>query len=131
MFLILGKDHILRCFHNVCRHRAYPVLASKRIGCRPNLGCKYHGWTYDLRGNLIKAPKFDNLEGFRKEQNSLFEVHTEVDDSGVVYVNLSTKPSGKAHVDVGKFSKGRVDSWEIDGRFNWKMTGETQHPTAC
>ena len=123
LFLILGKDYVLRCFHNVCRHRAYPVVSTKRVGCTPILGCKYHGWTYDLKGNLVKAPKFDSCDGFRKEQNSLFEVHCEIDDKGVVYVDLTTKPGRNTSVDVKKFSQGRVESWEAEAEFNWKVAG--------
>jgi nitrite reductase/ring-hydroxylating ferredoxin subunit len=123
LILVLGKDHLLRCFHNVCRHRAYPVISSNKVGCRPNLGCKYHGWTYNLRGDLIKAPKFEDAEGFRKDQNSLFEVKTEIDDDGIVNVDLSSKPDQNAVLDTNKFSKGRMENWEVKGAFNWKMAG--------
>src|SRR5436309_583740 len=41
----------LRAFHNVCRHRAAPVL-TEPCGVAPKLRCRYHGWTYDLAGRL-------------------------------------------------------------------------------
>ncbi|OCT45188.1 hypothetical protein CLCR_05999 [Cladophialophora carrionii] len=121
LILVLGKDHVLRCFHNVCRHRAYPVISSNKVGCRPNLGCKYHGWTYNLSGKLIQAPKFENAEGFRKDQNSLFEVKTEIDDDGIVTVDLSSESKGNPVLDINKFSKGWTESWEVNGAFNWKV----------
>jgi phenylpropionate dioxygenase-like ring-hydroxylating dioxygenase large terminal subunit len=124
LFLILGKDHVLRGFHNVCRHRAYPVIASKLSGCSLVLGCKYHGWSYDVKGKLVKAPKFDKLEGFDKKSNSLFEVHVRVDDSGAVFVDVGSKPSPTiARVDVNKFKNGVVETWESEGQFNWKVAG--------
>ncbi|ETI21495.1 hypothetical protein G647_07842 [Cladophialophora carrionii CBS 160.54] len=121
LILVLGKDHVLRCFHNVCRHRAYPVISSNKAGCRPNLGCKYHGWTYNLSGKLIQAPKFENAEGFRKDQNSLFEVKTEIDDNGIVTVDLSSESKGNPVLDISKSSKGWMESWEVNGAFNWKV----------
>lgn len=124
LFLILGKDRVLRGFHNVCRHRAYPVISSKPSGCSLVLGCKYHGWSYDVQGNLVKAPKFDEIEEFDKKSNSLFEVNVQVDQSGVVLVDVDSIPSAKrTRVDVDKFSKGVVESWELEGRFNWKVAG--------
>lgn len=123
LFLVLDKDHVLRCFHNVCRHRAYPVVSTKPVGCTPILACRYHGWTYDLKGNLVKAPKFGDLKGFRKDENSLFKVHTKVDTNGVISVDLNTEPSPDAIVDVKKLSQGCVETWESEGPFNWKVTG--------
>lgn len=124
IFLVLGKDSVLRGFHNVCRHRAYPVVSAKRAGCTPVLSCKYHGWSYDLRGNLVKAPKFDGLEGFNKSENSLFEVSVRVDVDGVVFVNVGALPDPpSAPMDVGRFTKYRVESWEVEAGFNWKFAG--------
>ncbi|KAK5064333.1 hypothetical protein LTR84_000166 [Exophiala bonariae] len=121
IFLVLGKDSVLRGFHNVCRHRAYPVVSTKRSGCTPVLSCKYHGWSYDLRGNLVKAPKFDGLEGFTKAENSLFEVSVGVDGDGVVFVNVGALPGPSTAVVVARFSKYRVESWDVDVGFNWKF----------
>jgi phenylpropionate dioxygenase-like ring-hydroxylating dioxygenase large terminal subunit len=123
LFLILGKDNVLRGFHNVCRHRAYPVVTSRQSGCSLVLGCKYHGWSYDTKGNLIKAPHFDKVEGLDKKTNSLFEVNVEVSDSGVVLVDVGSEPRANAPLDVGRFNKGLVESWETEGNFNWKVSG--------
>lgn len=38
-FVIMGKDNELRAFHNVCRHRAFPVV-KKQCGSALVLGCK-------------------------------------------------------------------------------------------
>ncbi|KIW64663.1 hypothetical protein PV04_09581 [Phialophora macrospora] len=107
LILVLGKDHVLRCFHN------------------------YHGWTYNLRGELIKAPKFEDAAGFRKDQNSLFEVKTAIDDDGIVNVDLSSKPDQNSVLDINKFSKGRMESWEINGAFNWKVAGMRDSISLC
>ena len=54
-FVIRGKDGALRGFHNVCRHRAGPLLR-KGAGRCAALTCRYHGWRYDLEGRLKSAP---------------------------------------------------------------------------
>ncbi|KAJ9648137.1 hypothetical protein H2199_001915, partial [Coniosporium tulheliwenetii] len=72
LILIRGRDDVVRAFHNVCRHRAYAV-ARKETGKSLVLRCGYHGWCYDARGRLVKAPHFEGVEGFAREENGLFE----------------------------------------------------------
>lgn len=129
-FMILGKDHVVRSFHNVCRHRAFPV-ARKQSGSATVLGCRYHGWSYDTKGALIKAPFFDKIPGFDKSQNSLYEILTKQDSNGFLHINVSTlkdaassRPAEPAK--VGKVSKisadcALLDTLEFKGRFNWKI----------
>ena len=60
----------LRAFHNVCRHRAAPVLCDP-CGTVTKLRCRYHGWTYDLAGRLRGAPEFEGVADFRREDFGL------------------------------------------------------------
>jgi choline monooxygenase len=60
----------LGAFINVCRHRAARV-ATEPAGKTSRLRCRYHGWTYDLRGHLRGTPEFDGVSGFRREDNGL------------------------------------------------------------
>ena len=43
--LIKNKEHQIEAFHNVCRHRAYPILDKEddQAGKRSILSCNYHG----------------------------------------------------------------------------------------
>jgi phenylpropionate dioxygenase-like ring-hydroxylating dioxygenase large terminal subunit len=88
--LIKGKDHTIRAFHNVCRHRAFPVL-QKSEGSTLVMGCKYHGWSYDTLGKLVKAPQMDNVEGFQKAEYPLFGIHTHTTSHGHVFVNFDAE----------------------------------------
>lgn len=103
------------------------------------LGCKYHGWSYDVKGQLVKAPMFDGVPGFRKEENGLFEVPLRVSEgSGMVWINLDAARTSEG-VDDGegceveavdlflglKQRKCRwVDGRTVEGGFNWKSAGE-------
>ena len=73
LLAVRGDDGIVRAFHNVCRHRAAPLLRDES-GCVGKLRCRYHGWTYDLAGNLRGTPEFDGVCDFRKEENGLVPV---------------------------------------------------------
>ena len=66
IFIIKGRDHRLRAFHNLCRHRGTQLL--RAVGkTQKAITCPYHDWTYDLEGKLISVPKreteFPNLKG--------------------------------------------------------------------
>lgn len=61
--VLVDGDGDLRAFHNVCRHRAGPLVDDGEARCRA-LVCRYHGWTYDLDGRLVRARDFgdDDLD---------------------------------------------------------------------
>ena len=60
----------LNAFFNVCRHRAARVCTDD-CGTATKLRCHYHGWTYDLSGNLRGVPEFDGVQNFAREDNAL------------------------------------------------------------
>jgi phenylpropionate dioxygenase-like ring-hydroxylating dioxygenase large terminal subunit len=134
-FLILGKDDVLRAFHNVCRHRAYEVTRKER-GSSTILGCRYHGWCYDTKGQLTKAPEFDTVPGFDKKKNGLWEIHVKVSAQGLVFVNIDAakvvEDSMLEELDTRtkyrnmSLSK-RMAEWRYEGNFNWKLAGECIH----
>ncbi|TAQ88841.1 hypothetical protein B7494_g2859 [Chlorociboria aeruginascens] len=127
ILLILGKDQQLRAFHNVCRHRAYAV-AKKEFGSSTVLGCRYHGWSYDTQGRLTKAPEFENVDGFDKSLNNLWELKTEI-CGPMVFVNFNAEKVSKLDLYdetdlVERLAAQRIQcigEWKIQGRFNWKL----------
>jgi len=54
LVVVRDREGTLRAFHNVCRHRAGP-LVTDAAGSRPSLVCRYHGWSYGLDGSLLAA----------------------------------------------------------------------------
>lgn len=56
IFIVKGRDHRLRAFHNMCRHRGTQLL--RAVGkAQKAITCPYHDWTYNLEGKLISVPK--------------------------------------------------------------------------
>jgi phenylpropionate dioxygenase-like ring-hydroxylating dioxygenase large terminal subunit len=106
-------------------------VTKKEVGSSTVLGCRYHGWSYDTRGKLIKAPEFDNVEGFDKSENGLWEVNTEVWES-MVFVNFDNRGQAASLSLKGQGQKLRrwkvakmkvVGEWKMEGAFNWKLIG--------
>ena len=57
IFVRRTGDGSLRAFHNLCPHRAGPLVFEGE-GCSKNLVCKYHGWAFDTEGALLSARDF-------------------------------------------------------------------------
>lgn len=70
--LIITRDEegTLRALVNVCRHRGAEVVREE-CGHRSAFQCHYHGWTYNLKGELRSAPGMKYEEHFDKTQFSL------------------------------------------------------------
>ncbi len=86
--VVLRDGDVLRGFHNVCLHRAGPVAHG--CGKRQTLQCKYHGWTYTLKGELLRAPEMEDAEFFNRDEMRLRGVA--VDAWGpLVFANLDGK----------------------------------------
>ena len=56
LLLLRDGEGQVRVFHNVCRHRAAPLVWDGEQVNVPALQCRYHGWRYGLDGALLRAP---------------------------------------------------------------------------
>jgi choline monooxygenase len=83
--VVRQDDGTLRAFHNVCRHRAAPLVTAPAGGCAGGLVCPYHGWSYELDGTLRRARDF----GCDPGPLGLLPVGVE-EWRGLVFVNLDT-----------------------------------------
>ncbi len=66
----------LRAFANVCRHNGTQVAEGE--GRLDALVCPYHGWTYNLRGQLTKAPRLAGIESFDRGDYNLSQIGLQV-----------------------------------------------------
>ena len=96
--MIRDDTGTLRAFYNVCKHRAHELLSGE--GKTTRITCPYHAWTYDLTGQLKRAPETENLKNFRLEEICLDSVQVE-EFCGFVYVNLDPQASSLAKSSVG------------------------------
>jgi choline monooxygenase len=91
LLAVRGRDGALRAFHNVCRHRAGPLVQGLSGRCEGELVCAYHGWRYALDGRLRAATGFGTVDGFDPREFGLLGVRLET-WRGLVFVNLDEAP---------------------------------------
>lgn len=66
-----GRDGELRAFLNVCRHRGTKLVTEACGHDRKAFVCPYHGWTYDLAGQLTHIPHAEGFPGVDRAQRGL------------------------------------------------------------
>lgn len=79
-----AEDDRLRAFVNVCRHRG-GSLADTPCGTGRRLTCGYHGWSFDLEGQLRGIPMSDGFDQLDRSQFGLMELPL-VERHGLVFV---------------------------------------------
>jgi phenylpropionate dioxygenase-like ring-hydroxylating dioxygenase large terminal subunit len=135
--LCMDREGNVHGFHNICRHRAFPVVTEDH-GNAKIFACKYHGWSYGINGKLAKAPRFEDVPGFQKENHGLFPIHIHIDALGFIWVNLDASPTPEVAwdddfhgVDTQErfrnfdFSQYKFDhTWEMQGDYNWKTLAD-------
>jgi choline monooxygenase len=127
IIVIRGKDSVIRAFYNVCRHRGGPLATSD--GCVSHLQCQYHGWTYDLDGQLKGVPSFEGVLNFDKPSFGLIPIEV-AEWEGFLFVRLESGGVGMSELLSGiserigepKLSELQFHSQiSYDVKCNWKI----------
>ena len=138
LFMLRGKDGVIRVFQNICRHRGM-ILVTEPRRIEGAIRCPYHSWCYSHQGDLVVTPHVGGPG---------HNTHPELDQStlglievpchvwrDVVFVNLSGKaPSFEdlheglmarwAEFDVPLYHGGPYGKIQLDCATNWKLAVE-------
>jgi len=127
--VVRGSNGKLKAFANVCRHRGSLVCLESH-GHADKFSCPYHGWAYDIDGNLTAARSM--VSGFDPSEYGLNKVPLEV-IGGLIFVCFSDNPPGieSARREMAEpmgmfdFENLRVAACkEYDIPANWKLAVE-------
>jgi choline monooxygenase len=127
LFVIRDREGVLRAFHNLCPHRAAPILSDGDGRCDV-LRCRYHGWTFATDGRLVATPNFGEAAWFDKKEHGLVPVRVD-SFRGLVFVCLDEKapplldflgdlPALLEPYPIETF--GKLDQAEFAMAANWK-----------
>jgi choline monooxygenase len=126
LVVVVDDDGALRAHHNVCRHRAGP-LVHEGGGRVPSLVCRYHGWAYGLDGRLRSARDFGETDGFDPAEVSLTSASAEA-WRGLVFVNLDLDRNAPPLLEaLGTFAD-ECEPYPIE---ELTLTHQAQHDLAC
>jgi phenylpropionate dioxygenase-like ring-hydroxylating dioxygenase large terminal subunit len=127
LLLARGEDGELRAFRNVCRHRSTPLLSTAGTCRKKALVCPYHGWTYELTGNLIHVPHVEAFAGRERARNALVRAHV-AERHGLVWASPSPfeldallEPIAEELAAAGAGTGQLFRRSEREVRGNWKL----------
>ena len=86
--IVRSPDGNLKAFANVCRHRG-SLVCLEQSGTIRKFSCPYHGWVYDLNGNLIQVR--DMPDDFDKKDYGLHGLSLDI-VHGLVFICFSDNP---------------------------------------
>jgi phenylpropionate dioxygenase-like ring-hydroxylating dioxygenase large terminal subunit len=129
-----GPDEY-RAFHNICRHRGnklvwndFPKEGTSGV-CR-NFTCKYHGWRFDLQGELTFVQQEEEFFGLNKADYPLASVQIDTWE-GWLFVNLDPENTTDLREYMGALGKGlegypfekmtQVHKYRAEIGANWKL----------
>lgn len=135
VLLVRGKDDTIRAFHNMCAHRGNKLIwkddpFQETQGQAPLLYCKFHGWRYQLNGDLIAPTRKDLLYDFDTSKCRLASIRCEVWE-GFIFINLNAQDPQSLRLFLGELAHGvegypfgeltQSYSFKVDLNCNWKI----------
>ena len=93
LLLTRDRDGLVRCFRNRCPHRGVELLPADGTvrSCR-KLVCPYHGWTYNLEGELLAAAREDGFVPPLQRADWPLEALLTQEDGPLIWVALGDTP---------------------------------------
>jgi Rieske 2Fe-2S family protein len=120
--VVRGSDGNVKAFANVCRHRG-SLVCLQQSGSAKKFECPYHGWMYDIDGNLIAArsmpPEFD------RKSYGLLPVSLEV-LGGLIFVAFTDSPPS-----LRGAKRDLAEPFDIFGFESLKVAAKKTYPIAA
>lgn len=128
VIVVRDKNGDIQVFLNTCRHRGNAVCRAEE-GHTSSFMCTYHGWTYDLQGNLIGVPGLKELyhEGLKREDWGLIKAAKVESYGGFIFATLDADapPLDDYLGDVAKIGLkqmiARGNTKVVDGIVKWTI----------
>jgi phenylpropionate dioxygenase-like ring-hydroxylating dioxygenase large terminal subunit len=136
VIVVRDNDGAAQVLVNSCRHRGNAVCRAEE-GHSSSFMCTYHGWTYDLKGNLVGVPGFKEVyhEELDRENWGLIKAQVQT-YQGFIFACLDEDPPdldeflgevGRMCIDLlvarGPLKiAGGIEKWTIG--CNWKFAAD-------
>ncbi len=122
-----GDGDIL-AFHNTCQHRGNKLVCSAdHSGRAKGFSCGFHGWTYDLVGQLVTVPDEQKFPGLDKSKRGLTKVAV-AEWEGFIFVCLEPTESleqslGERYSQFGGYLRDLhcFGHYAANVEVNWKI----------
>ena len=131
LVVVHDDDGMINTFYNTCRHRGAPVVTEPE-GKKIRLTCIYHGWTYDLKGNLVSVRDPEDFRELDFSCRGLKSIRTEM-LGNLIFINFDESAQsllewlGPVADELAEFQFEKcrlVGRQAFDLQCNWKIAME-------
>lgn len=133
IFVIRGKDGIVRAFLNVCRHRGSRLL-NNDAGKANLITCRFHGWSYNSSGRCAAVPQSACFGDLSERDTDLIPCPA-AERHGLIFVRPIANSTLDVDAHLGDFgaelgllelgTAHRVAQGELRVACNWKYAFDT------
>ncbi len=135
IIVVRGTDGVIRGFYNACQHRGGRLAYYEKGSCKA-MACTFHGWVFDLSGNLVDVPEAEVYGELDRSKLHLKQVSVDT-WGGWVFVNLDPEPRWTLQEYLSPLPAPLADyfekepwtwAWGRKGLFkcNWKLQVDSQ-----
>jgi len=129
IILVRQSDTKIAAFHNICPHRCNKIV---KAGCghARRLRCEFHGWTFNLTGELYSATNLELFDDLDKSKMRLPELSVGTWE-GFIFINRDPAPTETLKQSLGELHDGysgyfddkkMVWAWGVEQlESNWKI----------
>ena len=98
---IRSEENEISSYFNVCRHHASKLILDKQgsIDCSKGIKCPYHGWTYNLNGQLTKATQLNGIKDFKNKHYGLLAIPNYLLFEELIFLNFCLTESSIQHFE--------------------------------
>jgi Rieske 2Fe-2S family protein len=123
--IVVARDEAggINAYSNMCVHRGVEVASGS--GNAKEFACPYHGWLYNLKGELVGAPFMKEAEGFKASDCRLRSIRAET-WGGWVFVNFDRNAAPLSEV-----IKDFADDYDLLQQQNCRMAFKIELEWDC
>jgi phenylpropionate dioxygenase-like ring-hydroxylating dioxygenase large terminal subunit len=132
IIVVRSSETEIKGYVNSCLHRGTKLKQSESVGRSAQIQCPFHGWTWNLTGELQEVPCSWEFEHLDYEANCLPEALVDT-WNGFVFINMDVDaPPLLDYLGVlpDHFEHWRFDDWYVSSHIrkevhcNWKLAME-------
>ena len=101
VLLVRNMAGALGAYYNICTHRNNKVVRESVKGNCSGFSCGFHGWRFDLDGQLVNVPDQEQFMEFDKRDHGLRALAVDTWEN-FIFVHPSTEPPMSLHSWLGE-----------------------------
>lgn len=125
IIIVRGRDGEIRAFYNTCRHRGGPLVSEISGHLEAGFKCSFHGWGYDLEGNLRAVRDEEDFVGLEMDCISLIKIRCE---SLGKWVFINEDPEAVSLLESLGPAAGQMQQFDLE---NIRHVHSSSHEVEC